>query len=400
MSPLGDESLRLLLVEPDDGDAAVFDAMLSQAGARFQVRRARTVAEARTLLPGDFSCVVLDLALPDADGLGALLEVRAAAPNLPVLVLTGRAGTDQGLAAVAAGAQDYLVKGEVDGERLARAIRYAVRRTSGETPQEALLAERIRQTESARLERGLLPRPIVSDPALNVARGYRPGRRRHLLGGDFFDVIETDDGTLHAVVGDVSGHDPDAAAIGVSLRIAWRTLILAGGSTDEILMTLESVLEHERFVDELFATLCMVSVAPDRRSATLRLAGHPPPVLIAEDRVRELRPPHLFPPLGLGLHGRCHGHEIALPPSWRLLLYTDGLIEGRIGSGPERLGVKRLLELVAEIAPGREDHVIVDQLISTAERLNGEALHDDVAVVLLGRDEAADRAHPAQLARG
>ena len=94
--------------------------------------------------------------------------------------------------------------------------------------QAQLGAANLTAEENARLERGLLPRPLVADPAVAVDIGYRPGRERALLGGDFYDVVEAADGTLHAVIGDVCGHDPDAAALGVCLRIAWRTLVLGG----------------------------------------------------------------------------------------------------------------------------------------------------------------------------
>ncbi len=378
-------ALRVLLVEDDDGDALLFEELLVEAGADFAIRRASTVAEAQVALDDPFACAVLDLGLPDADGLGALLEVRATAPNLPVLVLTGRTDTEQGLAAVAAGAQDFLVKGRVDGEQLARSIRYAVERRRAEDAQDELRAERLRQNESARLERGLLPRPIVSDTRLRIATGYRPGRERTLLGGDFYDVIEVADGTVHAIIGDVSGHDTDAAALGVCLRIAWRTLVLGGRAPEELLGTLEQVLVHERLSEEIFATVCMVSLAADRRSAALRTAGHQPPILLgrAGELPRELDGSHLRPPLGLGVGGRWSGLTVDLPDVWRLLLYTDGLVEGRVGEGSERLGSDRLVALLAQAAAD-DDHTLVDRLIATAERLNGGALSDDVTVLLLG----------------
>lgn len=378
-------TLRVLLVEDDDGDALLFEELLAETGADFAIQRASSVAEAQTALDDPFACAVLDLGLPDADGLGALLEVRATAPNLPVLVLTGRTDTEQGLAAVAAGAQDFLVKGRVDGEQLARSIRYAVERRRAEVAQDELRAERLRQNESARLERGLLPRPIVSDTRLRIATGYRPGRARTLLGGDFYDVVEVAGGTVHAIIGDVSGHDTDAAALGVCLRIAWRTLVLGGRAPDELLGTLEQILVHERLSEEIFATVGMVSLAPDRRSAALRMAGHQPPILLGGrgEAPRELDGSHTRPPLGLGSGGPWAGASVELPEAWRLLLYTDGLVEGRVGDGSERLGSERLVELAAEAAAD-DDHALVDRLIATAQRLNGGALSDDVTLLLLG----------------
>ncbi|NEC51686.1 SpoIIE family protein phosphatase, partial [Actinospica acidiphila] len=98
---------------------------------------------------------------------------------------------------------------------------------------------------------------------LRFAARYRPGRSRALLGGDFYDVVRTPDGTVHAMIGDVCGHGPDEAALGVELRIAWRALTLAGLCGDQLLSTLQQVLEHERPDDEIFATLCTVDIAPD-----------------------------------------------------------------------------------------------------------------------------------------
>jgi len=300
-----------------------------------------------------------------------------------MLVLTGLSDTARGLEAVAAGAQDYLVKGRVDGELLARSIRYAVERQRAEVVQAQLRAANLTAEENARLERGLLPRPLVTDPAVAVDSGYRPGRERALLGGDFYDVVEAADGTLHAVIGDVCGHDPDAAALGVCLRIAWRTLILGGRTVDELLGTLEQVLVHERLADEVFATACMVSVAPDRRSAIVRVAGHPLPVVIAGGEAHELPGPPSRPPLGVGARaGAWPALPVALPAGWQLLLYTDGLIEGRVAGGPGRLGSERLVELVTSGAP-EAGAALIDRLIATAEELNGGDLADDVAVLVL-----------------
>jgi hypothetical protein len=107
-----------------------------------------------------------------------------------------------------------------------------------------------------------------------VVSRYRPGRDA-LLGGDFFDIVETGDGTVYAVVGDVCGHGPDEAALGVALRIAWRTLVFAGTDADRLLPVLEEVLVRERRSEELFTTVCMVRLAADRETASVWLAGHP-----------------------------------------------------------------------------------------------------------------------------
>ena len=109
---------RVLLVEDDEGDAFLVRELLLDAGSDVQIERVRTVAEAGLVLPGDHDCVLLDLGLPDAQGLDALAAVLSSAPRLAVIVLTGLADEHRGTEAVAAGAQDYLVKGTIDGQLL------------------------------------------------------------------------------------------------------------------------------------------------------------------------------------------------------------------------------------------------------------------------------------------
>jgi serine phosphatase RsbU (regulator of sigma subunit) len=385
--------MRVVLVEDDDGDAFLFEELLQDADLDVEVVRRRSVAAAEDAMLDGVDCVVLDLDLPDADGLAALHRLRRVAPRVPTLVLTGIADSGRGLEAVAAGAQDYLVKGRVDGELLVRAIRYAVERQRAERVQDELRAAQLHAAENARLERGLLAQPVVVDPRIGVATGYRPGRQQSLLGGDFFDVLERPDGTLHVLIGDVSGHDPDAAALGVCLRVAWRTLILGDREAGRVLPTLAEVLIHERLSEEVFATACMVSVMPDRRRAHLRLAGHPAPILVADGGAGELSSVGPGPPLGVGGSADAWpAASIALPEAWELVLYTDGLIEGRTGAGDQRLGSEGLVRLVAEDAPaadrGRSARALIERLISTALRLNGGDLTDDVAVLVIsqGRD--------------
>jgi serine phosphatase RsbU (regulator of sigma subunit) len=208
------------------------------------------------------------------------------------------------------------------------------------------------------------------------------------LGGDFLDVVEGTDGTLHVLIGDVSGHDPDAAALGVCLRVAWRTLVLGGRDPDHLLRTLEQVLVHERVGEDTFATATMLEVAPDRASARLRLAGHPTPILIAGGTARSLDGRAAWPPLGVELaDGERPVHDVALPPGWSLLLYTDGLVEGRAGERDERLGTERLVDLVARHAhgpqPAATDGELIDRLIAAAVELNGGDLSDDVALLVV-----------------
>ncbi|HEV7653297.1 MAG TPA: fused response regulator/phosphatase [Mycobacteriales bacterium] len=381
------ESLRVLLVEDDDGDAFLVQELLAEAVSPVELLRARTLAEAEAAV-GRVDCVLLDLGLPDASGLEGLRRLTAHADGVALLVLTGLADEQRGAEAVAAGAQDYLVKGQVDGQLLTRAIRYAIGRSRIEATERALHEQQLHAEENTRLERGLLPSPLIAGAGVMFAARYQAGGRRLLLGGDFYDAVRDPDGTLHVMIGDVSGHGPDEAALGVRLRIAWRALVLAARPADEILATLQQVLVHERHREHIFATVCALTISADRRTARIHLVGHPAPLLIGRT-VRLLAEVGVIPPLGVVTRTSWPSTEVELPPDWALLLHTDGLIDGRVGLGPERLDGEGLVELVQRQVQDRPDwratpEPFLDTVIQQAERLNGGDLVDDVAVVLVG----------------
>jgi serine phosphatase RsbU (regulator of sigma subunit) len=373
---------RVLLIEDDDGDAFLVEELLQETEKVFDVRRVRTLAEAKAAVK-DVSCVLLDLGLPDTYQLDGVRWLQENVPAVPVVVLTGLSDEYLGEEAVRLGAQDYLVKGQVDGSLLDRVIRYAVERERSDELQRQLRDAQIYAEENGRLERGLLPSPIVSDPDLRVATRYSPGGQRLLLGGDFFDVVQTADGVVHAVVGDVCGHGPDEAALGVTMRVAWRTLVLGAHPSTEVLTVVNQVFTHERYQPNLFTTLCQLAVDPSRRVGTLHLVGHPPPLLITDTGVRELKAP-VRTPVGVGDGTRWPSAEVELGDRWTVLLYTDGLIEGRVGTARRRLDVDGLIEIVeAALAQGLREEPLLDHVINAVRELNGGDLDDDMAVVAL-----------------
>jgi serine phosphatase RsbU (regulator of sigma subunit) len=376
----------VLLVEDDDGDALLVEEYLGEGPGTPRLVRARTLAEAVATLSlrPELECVLLDLHLPDAFGVSAVTRLLADAPEAAVVVLTGLSEEDAGLAAVAAGAHEYLSKSLLETQSLGRAMRYAVQRKQIERAGAILRESLLRAEENARLERGLLPTPLLRTDDWQVTARYRPGRDQALLGGDFYDVVQTEDGTVHVVIGDVSGHSAAEAALGVCLRVAWRSFVLAGTGGAERARLLEQMLVAERASDDVFATLIALEFPPDRRSVRLVRAGHPG-LLLRRGTEVEWYEPEPGPALGL-VPGAARWPVTTLPLDGEsLVVFTDGLFEWRFGDGPERLGEEGLLALARshrELPPDE----FVDALIGAAEAATAArgGLSDDAAVVHVG----------------
>ncbi|MDA0637367.1 fused response regulator/phosphatase [Nonomuraea sp. MCN248] len=380
----------VLLVEDDAEDAFIVRELLEDSGLAVRLEWARSLDEARRLLTRlRAQCVLLDLGLPDARDLSALAAMREASGDAAVVVLTGLAEEQAGLAAVTAGAQDYLVKGRVEAEWLGRTLRYAMQRKQTEQAAVALHAERIRAEENARLERGLLPTPLLQQMPIEVATRYRASRTSGTLGGDFFDVVEDDDKVVHAMIGDVCGHGPDEAALGVCLRIAWRTLVLTGVTGTALLRQLERVLRAERGGDEIFVTLSTLALEPDQRTVRVWRAGHPGLLVHSGDEVTWAEPGQ-GPALGLPLESDWEQSSLELPAGGGLTLFTDGLFERRLpGAGMRMLGEEGLLRVAREHAHLYGED-FVDALITGTEAATAaDASADDVAVVHLRWKETA-----------
>jgi diguanylate cyclase (GGDEF)-like protein/PAS domain S-box-containing protein len=133
----------LLLVEDNPGDAHLLREMLNEQGSQYtELTHVERMSDAeKHLAEHEVDIILIDLGLPDADGLAAVRRAHAAAPRVPLVVLTGL--DDESLAAQALqeGAQDYLIKGQIEARGLLRALRYAVERKNME---EALFGEKER----------------------------------------------------------------------------------------------------------------------------------------------------------------------------------------------------------------------------------------------------------------
>ena len=172
------------------------------------------------------------------------------------------------------------------------------------------------------LQRSFLPSRLPSRPGLEVAARYVPAADNAEIGGDFYELIELDDGRLLIAVGDVAGHSIHAATVMVELRHALRAYALEGHRPSVILDCLELMLRQYHPLE--FATLCVLLLDQQRNELTVANAGHLRPLLLENGKSSYIEVDG--PMLGLRRpHPPDLVHELAA--SWSLVLITDGLVE-------------------------------------------------------------------------
>ncbi len=127
--------ITILLLEDNPGDARLLREYLrEETPDQYQIKHSKKLNTGLNRLAKEKpDIILLDLDLPDCQGLDTFTQLQTEAPDVPIVILTGLSDSDQAIKAVQAGAQDYLVKGEVNNELLVRAIQYAIERKQAET---------------------------------------------------------------------------------------------------------------------------------------------------------------------------------------------------------------------------------------------------------------------------
>ncbi len=124
------QPIKVLLIEDNKGDSAIILEMLKKSeNAQFELIHTPRLKAGLSLLENEkFDVILLDLGLPDSEGLKSFKVILKKNPTIPTIILTGLANEEIGIKAIKYGAQDYLVKGEFNGKLLVRAIQYAIER--------------------------------------------------------------------------------------------------------------------------------------------------------------------------------------------------------------------------------------------------------------------------------
>ena len=393
--------LKVLLIEDNAIDARLIQIMLSEAGhGSFELERADRLASGlKRLAEGNIGLVLLDLSLPDSYGLSTFTKVHREARGVPIIVMSGLDDQTVAVNAVHEGAQDYLVKGQVSGHLLVRAMRYAIERKRT-AEQLAGYADELRKRNAQmeadfnmarEIQQVFLPRhypvfPCGAKPgesALRFTHRYLPAAA---VGGDFFNIFPISDSLAGTFICDVMGHGMRAALVTAILRGLFDQLIPHATDPGQFL----GAINHSLHVilaqteEPMLATAVYLIVDLAKREVRFANAGHPSPFRISRTD-NSVHPFKHFdqsrgPALGLFDNsvfpvGRC-----PLEPNDLVVLFTDGLYEVP-GIRGEEFGQERLLGAVRRRAQLAASDLFDELLVEVKEFSSHKEFEDDVCLI-------------------
>lgn len=242
--------------------------------------------------------------------------------------------------------------------------------------------EEIRQLESELalsqvIQRGLLPQQVPAIDGLNIAAFSRPAQ---IVGGDYFDFVDFQDGKPGLVMADVSGHGVSAGMFMSSMQTAFHTLVPQSDSPVDVLQRLNHLYIHNiNFTT--FVTIFFGKYDPLTRTLSYANAGHSSAYLyrVATNQEIWLRP--TGPAIGLSEGFTIRKEDIKLEPGDILLLYTDGITEAADHQGA-LWGEDNLADIIRQNPDSSAERLIQKILTALKDHTNGSPLADDVTLMI------------------
>ena len=344
-APSGKAPLRVLIIEDSEMDALLLEEQLKAGGYVLESRRVDNAEDlANALETHTWDIIFSDHNMPRFSSTEALEIVRSSALDVPFLIVSGAIGEEAAVAAMRAGAQDYLMKGNM--VRLVAAVDRELKDAEERQRRRAAECTLLAQKEEFRLAREVQQQLFPAGPPLvpgyDIAGSSCPAAA---TGGDYFDFIPTPKGRLLVVVGDVTGHGLGPALLMAAARAYLRALVLTDQSFEAMLARARQLLIEDLGFDH-FITLLFAELDPAERVWTFINAGHPPGYVM--DSAGNIRAEMLYgtPALGIDRDGEeLVPKRIALNKGDLLLLLTDGVTEAR-SSADEEFGEERAVEIV------------------------------------------------------
>jgi signal transduction histidine kinase len=246
LSKIGDAVTRVLLIEDNPDDACLLREALNETReAHIQlIHVGQLEAAAKLLREEAFQLILLDLSLPDSQGIETVIRVQGEAPSVPIVVLTGLDDDNIALRAVRAGAQDYLVKGEIDARSLVRSIRYASERKQAYEEMARLAADLTRANKAKDEFLNIMSHELRTP--LSMVMGYSTMLREEQLGpltegqAQGVDVIQRNSKELFTMIDSIMS----------AVKIESGSMIVEKDSVSPVELLTEMKLIYDRPTDK------------------------------------------------------------------------------------------------------------------------------------------------------
>jgi CheY-like chemotaxis protein len=368
--------IRILVVEDEPSIALGLRSDLMLEGYDVEVAEdgetaSRRAAETR------FDLILLDVMLPQKDGLTVARELRRGGFQTPIILLTARALEDEKIRGLEVGADDYITKPFSPPELRAR-IKALLRRSTGSADFDA----QREFDEARRIQQRLIPSDIPRFHGFRIAGSWRPAR---IVSGDYFDVLRLDDDTLAVCIADVCGKGMPAALMMANLQAAVKSCASKRTPPKNLCSAVNQLMCQnmaEGFISFFYAVIDSTS-----KRMTYCNAGHNPPLLSCGGKTGEVIVRRLDCGGGiLGVFGDWlyEQEEVELKSGDRLLMYTDGITESRNALG-EEFGENQLINLILclqhEDASG-----LAGRTVDAATQFSNGTFDDDLTVVAVSVD--------------
>ena len=235
------------------------------------------------------------------------------------------------------------------------------------------------------LQRALLPERPAIRGGYDIATRYVAGRAGEEIGGDFYDVFETEDGKVGILIGDVSGKGIESAALAAATRSTLRAFAYDTSAAGEALTHTNSVLVAQHGGLDTFVTVFVAILDLESGRMVYANAGHPAAMVRHADTGTVEYLSFGQPPL-LVREGEIYDeYTCGMLPGDRLVLYTDGVSEAR--HGREMFGVEGIERVIAEQTEASAEQ-LVDTVFENAVRHANGHIEDDVAMIVIDRPPA------------
>lgn len=405
-------SANILIVDDDEMIRRTLHYLLRQRG--FEACQASGGFEAQRMFEqGGYEVALIDLRMPEMDGLELLQWMETNAKDVIPIVLSGTTRVEDAVQAVQRGAFDFIAKPIESSEVLAQHIERALahkrladsnRRLMAELQEKNIeLENRLGQLEVAhsmlqtqalaiqvdldramRIQQSLLPEELPFSERIALCALYRPAAK---VGGDLYDIFRLDERHVGLYVADTSGHGIASALLTIFLkhsivptctRDEGRTIV----PPDEVLGALNSRLLSEAFGQDLFISMAYIVLDTETFDVVSSSAGHPPLLLRREKGDIEII--HIpAPALGINPNVVYSKQSFHMGPDDLLLLHTDGVTEAA-NVHDKQYGSNRLKQTIAK-GNAQVEQAVRDIEAGVIAFCDSEAPIDDITIVALSK---------------